>query len=405
MVWLPPRSAGERTLGAEPCLLLSLADSGGAGATLRRASLETLPPLRSVRLVFDARDVTLLSSRLPPLPSARLLRALPNLFEDQVLQDAQQCAWALAPGPSNEERLVAAIDRQWLETVVQAFERRGIRVTSAWPAQALRLAQPNKGLALLCAGNSLAALVDSGQGVGLGAGADPQSRRETIGAALALFGDQAKDGLTVYATDSSWSDGAREEAAARGIEARFAPLPVPIASAIDLMQARRSGSFSRILGRVDIRAWRWPVWIGAASAALAVVGLNAHWFVLRDEQASLRTRLDESFAQVFPSGTARVDPVLQLRRHVATLRSRAGQSSPDDFVALTASLGTALGTQAQDAVNLLEYREGRLRVRFRPGMADSRASRDSIEQAARRQGLRLQFESEREPLATVTVLR
>jgi hypothetical protein len=72
---------------------------------------------------------------------------------------------------------------------------------------------------------------------------------------------------------------------------------------------------------------------------------------------------------------------------------------------LAVGLGLALGTQAPDALGSLDYRDGRLRARFRPGIADTRAAREALIQAGRRQGLQLKFESEREPLATITVLR
>ncbi len=46
-----------------------------------------------------------------------------------------------------------------------------------------------------------------------------------------------------------------------------------------------------------------------------------------------------------------------------------------------------------------------MKIRFRPGIADSRGAREALDNAARRQGLRLQFESEREASAVVSVLR
>lgn len=94
IVWLPPRVAGERSLAGENSLLVAAGPSRDRPVIVR-AGLEALPNMRSVRLIVDARDVTLLRARLPALPAARLQRALPNLLEDQILQDPQTCAWAL----------------------------------------------------------------------------------------------------------------------------------------------------------------------------------------------------------------------------------------------------------------------------------------------------------------------
>ena len=162
---------------------------------------------------------------------------------------------------------------------------------------------------------------------------------------------------------------------------------------------------ARWASALDWRAWRWPILGALACLAIAVAGLNLHWLVLKREQSDLLARIDASFAQVFPAGTTRVDPVLQMQRHVTQLRARSGQASADDFLPLVAGLGLALGTQSQDALASLEYRDGRLRARFRPGIADTAAARQALEQASRRQGVQMRFENEREPLATITVLR
>ncbi len=404
IVWLPPRVAGERSLAGESSLLVAAGPSRDRPGRVR-ASLETLPPMRTVRLIVDARDVTLLRARLPALPAARLQRALPNLLEDQILQDPQTCAWALGAVDSGAERLVAAVDRHWLDVVTQAFERRGIRVTAVWPAQALQLQQPASVAVLLCVGSSIAVLPARGDGVGLAAGAEPYTRREALRSALALLAAAGGGEVLGLAEDDTWRAVLRESAAEAGVALQLGELPTPGSASVDLLAAQREGALARWAAGFDWRAWRWPLAGALTCAALAVAGLNLHWYLLAREQVELLATLDRSFAQVFPAGTTRVDPVLQMQRHVAQLRARAGQASPDDFLPLVVGLGLVLGTQSQDAIGSLEYRDGRLRARFRPGIADTRAAREALELAGRRQGLRLRFDSEREPLATITVLR
>ena len=403
IVWLPPRVAGERSLAGEASLLVAMGPSRER-PLVARASLETLPPMRSVRLIVDARDVTLLRAQLPALPPARLQRALPNLLEDQVLQDPQSCAWALGSSVGGGMRLVAALDRHWLDVVTQAFERRGIRVTAVWPAQALQWQPPASTAVLLCIGSSIAVMPAASDGVGLAAGTEPHARREALRSAWALLADAGGE-VMALAEDDAWRAALRESAAEAGVTLRLGDLPVPVSASVDLLAAQRAGALARWAAAFDWRPWRWPLAGALTCAAVAVAGLNLHWYTLAREQAELLATLDRSFAQVFPAGTTRVDPVLQMQRHVAQLRARAGQASPDDFLPLVVGLGLALGTQAQDAIGSLEYRDGRLRARFRPGIADTRAAREALELAGRRQGLRLRFDNEREPLATITVLR
>ncbi len=404
IVWLPPRAAGERSLAAEPSMMVAVGPARDR-PVFARASLETLPAMRSVRLILDARDVTLLRAQLPALPAARLQRALPNLLEDQVLQDPQACAWVLGPTINGGERLIAAVDRGWLNLVVHAFERRGIRVNAVWPAQSVRFERPANAPVLVCGGQSIAVLPASGDGVGLAAGNEAGSRRQALHGAFALLGAPGGHGVLALTADDSWRALLRDSAAQADIDLRLADLPIPQSATIDLLSAHRAGALARWASGLDWRAWRWPLAGALTCLAVAVLGLNLHWLALRQEQSELLARLNASFAQVFPAGTTRVDPVLQMQRHVAQLRARSGQASPDDFLPLVVGLGLALGTQSQDALGSLEYRDGRLRARFRPGVADTRAAREALEQAGRRQGLRLRFENEREPLATITVLR
>lgn len=402
VVWLPPRASGERALGSEPSLLVMHVQHGEI--VTRRASLETLPAMRSVRLVLDARDVTLLRANLPALSEPRLQRALPNLLEDQLLQEGSACAWAMAPRGAGE-RLVAVVDREWLDTVVQAFERRGVRVGAAWPAQALRWSREPRAPTLLCLGTTVALRPSTGEGLGLACGVDATARLETLDAAFSMLALPPQSPVTVFAGDASWQDPLEEGARRHGLTLALHALPVPTGADVDLMNARVSGALARRLAALDIRAWRAPLTLTAAALALAVLGLNLDWLRLRQEQTALRNRLDAAFEHVFPATTARIDPVLQLTRHVGALRARSGQPSPEDFLPLSVALAQALATQPSAALGALEYRDGRLRARLLPGVADTRAAREALEQAARQQGLRLRFDNEREPLATVTVLR
>ena len=91
----------------DPVLQVRLGGRAGQSTALQRCSLEALPPMRSAVLVFDARDVALMRVKVPPLSGARLLRALPNILEDQLLQDPQACSFVPGPAQGDGERLVA----------------------------------------------------------------------------------------------------------------------------------------------------------------------------------------------------------------------------------------------------------------------------------------------------------
>lgn len=438
VVWVPPRSVGERQFAGAPVLLAMLPAAvseqvGGAasaaghpvtvfgsasGARYVRVSLDALPALKQVTLVFDARDVNLLRVTVPPLSPARLQQALPNLVEDLLLQDAQACAYATGPRENNDtqQRLVAAIDRAWLEFVVGAFERRGIRVQAAWPAQ-LALPVGAGQAALACLHDGVALRTQPNDGIGWSAGADAEARTEAIVCALDAIGASApasapaagaagsRRRIAVFVEDGSWQAPVLKAAARAGVDVDVRALAFPLAAAVDLLSARSGTAARRWLADVDWRAWRLPAAAAAASVVVALIGSNLHWALLAKEADRLRAGIEQRYRDAFPGARVIVDPMLQMQRQVAGLRARAGQSGPDDFVPLLARFSQALGGQAIDAMASVEFREGRLRVRFQPGFFESRAARDALVRAGQQLGLSVRFDAEREPTAAVALLR
>jgi general secretion pathway protein L len=436
IVWVPPRSIGERQFAGAPVLLAMLPAAvseqvGGAAsaaghpvtvfgsasaARYVRVSLEALPALRQVTLVFDARDVNLLRVTVPPLSAARVQQALPNLVEDLLLQDAQACAYAVgAREDDTQQRLVAAIDRAWLEFVVGAFERRGIRVQAAWPAQ-LALPAGAGQVALACLNDGVALRSAVNDGIGWSAGSDAEARAEAIVCALdgiappppasqAPDAAQPRRRIAVFVEDGSWQAPVLEAAARAGVDVDVRALAFPVAAPIDLLSARAGTAARRWLADVDWRAWRLPAAAAAASVVVALVALNLHWAMLSGESDRLRASIEQRYRDAFPGAQVIVDPMLQMQRQVASLRASAGQAGPDDFVPLLARFSQALGGQAIDAMASIEFREGNLRVRFRPGFVEGRTARDALVRAGQQLGLSVRFDAEREPTAAVALLR
>ena len=117
----------------------------------------------------------------------------------------------------------------------------------------------------------------------------------------------------------------------------------------------------------------------------------------------MRLCLDRSFRAAVPSAQVVVDPLLQMNRHVDALRAASGQAGAQDALPLLSRLAEALGPVASDALLGVDYRDGRLRVRFRPERVDSRAMREQLREACARSGLILRFDNDRDPTATIGV--
>jgi general secretion pathway protein L len=403
VVWLPPRSEGERAFGTEARLLAIRGGDAGAGRQLQRVSLDGLEGTTQVRLVFDPRDVTLLTPQVPALSGARLAQALPNVVEDALLQDAAACAIVAGPRIDDTRRLVAVVDRTWLEFTVGAFERRGMRVRAAWPGQLALPWAPGR-WSIACLHDTLALRAGEHEAIGWGAGEDPQVRGEAIASLLdtTLAGREPPEGLSAWVDDPSWREPLERAAQTLRLPIEIRALDVPGAAEIDLL-AGRAAAGRRMLAAFDPRAWRLPAALAAACVIASLVGLNLHWAQLAREKEQLRRSLEATFRATFPQAQVVVDPLLQMTRQVAELRTRSGQSGPDDFAPLVARFAQALGTSGVDALARVDYRDGRLKVRFQPQRVDGRAAREQLRQACARAGLRLEFDNERDPTASVAL--
>lgn len=402
VVWLPPRSAGERALVNEAVLLVTHGGDSQRGRYIR-CSLEALPELKSVTLVFDARDVTLLTPAVPALPPGKLLRAMPNIVEDMLLQDTGSCAFALGPTLDEGRRLVAVIDRTWLEAVVGVFERHGISVTAAWPAQ---LCLPLRGEAdsAACVNNGIVVRTGKHAALAWSAADDAAQRAEALRAVLEASGRDPGRALRICIDHDDWRPVIEKVLAnVDPKRVRTTGLPLPVEADVDLLDARAGSVHQRWIANIDWRAWRLPAALAAGCVLAALVGLNLHWAQLARDKAGLQAQMERRFRQAFPNAQVVVDPMLQMQRSVGALRARAGQSGPDDFLPLMARFAQALGPNVAEGLAGIEYRDGQLRVRFPPSRVESRAMRDSLLEACRRRGLVLKFDNDTDPVASVRI--
>ena len=404
VVWLPPRSDGERAFGSE-AHLLAFRGGQAAGSAIEKVSLDGLTGTTQVQLVFDARDVTLLMPEVPMLSGARLAQAVPNIVEDSLLQDAASCAFVIGPPLDSGRRLIAVIDRAWLEFTVGAFERRGMKARAAWPAQ---LTLPWRAGSWSIGGvrGGIALRTGPLQGLGWGASDDVDLRTESVVGLLeaAMAGGDRPESLSAWVDNTAWHAPIERAAARLALPLEIASIAPPEEGGIDLLSGRVAAS-RRMLAAFDVRAWRVPMAIAGACLLSWLIGLNLHWIQMGREKDALRRSLESTFRGAFPTAQVVVDPLLQMNRQVADLRARSGQSGPDDFVPLMAQLGQALGPAGTDAIAGAEYREGRLKVRFQTQRVDGRAAREALRDACAKAGLTLQFDNERDPTAVVGVQR
>lgn len=371
-----PRAVAEATATVLPCRF-ALASNRGA---IEREGLSTLPDLADairhaarVVLLLGASDVSLLRVKVPPLSGARLKAALPNLVEDQLLSDPAECTFAVG-APQDGMRTVAVVNRPWLEQLCATLTALGARQLTAVPAQLCLRYQPGAVAAAVThygADSEIAWRWSEQEGSGFCLDTSASNREREIIAALRLIAPQAAlslrvapDSVAVYRQAALVAADGNPQLPQLHIEAEDWAACAAAAKAVtlDLM----TGLSAAAGPQVNWRPWRWPAALALLAMVVNIVGLNVGWLQLRQEADFLQNGMVGTFRAAFPKESVIIDPLAQMQQKISALRQGAGQTTPDDFLALAGAFGNAWGDRPQAAIAALEYRERSLLVRLKP---------------------------------------
>ncbi|CAB3712253.1 type II secretion system protein GspL [Paraburkholderia rhynchosiae] len=185
IVLLPPRDPAVPSQEWQlPDLPFVLLDKSGRTQRAGRSALALLPRAASTVLMVAARDLLMMPATLPPLRGPKLRQALPNIVEDQLIQDPQTCHIAVDPQPVGAGRQVLAIiDRGWFRFICEAFSAAGHRSLRAVP---VTRCLPDA--AVPEAPVEVAETVSAGEPALAGAGASPRDAARADSAANVLAG-------------------------------------------------------------------------------------------------------------------------------------------------------------------------------------------------------------------------
>lgn len=363
----------------------SFALAGDAGAIQREGSA-TLPELAAlvagaqrVVLILAATDVSLLRVAVPPLSPARLRAALPNLVEDQLLDDLSDVV-VVAGRSADAMRTVAVVRRDWLEMLTRVMLALGARRIQALPAQ---LCLPYREAAISAAvsaidsgterGNTLVVRLAAQEGLGLPL--LPEAGVASAPAALQLLRLVAPEAAVTLYVPAAEVRAYQAAAAEDGQRITIQPDSWAhwIAGAQDAQPDLATGLGSVASPGLDWRRWRWPLLLAGALLLVNTIALNLDWWRLQQEANATRAALTRVFQKAYPQEVVIVDPLLQLRQKIATAKRQAGQPAADDFALLAAGFAEAWsragsGGTALPAIGALEYHERALLVRIKtPG--------------------------------------
>jgi general secretion pathway protein L len=406
IVLLPPRDPAVRSeewqLPEMPFLLL---DKRGATQRAGRAALGVLPRASATVLIVAARDLLLLAASMPPLKGPKLRQALPNVIEDQLIQDPQTCHIAVDPMPLDKgRRVLAVIDRGWFRFVLDAFAHAGHRSVKAVPAmRCLPAVQP----ALALEGDEgeastavpptpfIAAVLGHvvstapaliGEVIAPPVPVPSVARVEiaiargehaALGEGLAIPADAVAPTLDALSGDHPASlytltDLPGDEPRLGGFQSAFAqPLTFETiarnaaASRFDLCQFEFAAQPWR-LDRATMRRLKLPIALLVGALVISLIGINVQWYQLARQRDLINAQMTELLLNAFPKTTVVLDAPDQMSRQLERLRVASGELSPTDFLTLGDGLARSLGPIPVTAVAALDYRDRKLDVTFKP---------------------------------------
>lgn len=344
-----------------------LSPDGHAVATHAYALLGALPVAGDTVAVIPAQALSWHRVALPKgvgPGSPRLRAVLQGLIEDHVLDEPQTLHLAVQPQATAGTTVwVAACDRAWLQTHLQALEAAGHAVSRLVP----ECAPDEPGLHLRMRGEpGRMELVLSGTDF-IGGMARVKPGADLLAQVLGTGGLPAQAQL-------------RAEPAVAALAEELFQRPIPLlARAQHLIQAsqtawnlaqfdlagRRGARWTRMLTTaartfVHTSSWRAARW-GVALLLLAqLAGFNAWAWQERARWQQREAAIRDTLTRLFPAVRVVVDAPVQMDREVALLRQATGTLSPRDLEPLLAALGTAL--DAAPPITAIEFTPGEARI-------------------------------------------
>lgn len=332
----------------------------GRGGVLREDTtpLSEAPRADECEAVLPSSRVLFARLRLPRVGNATLRELLPYAVEDRLLGDPSHVHAVAAPRAESGDSVVAVVDREWLQAMLDALRRAGLFATHAWPESALVTPVPgtwhvlwNERGAMIVDDERAAATFDpdaSGRlPLGLRLALDESSARGARPSRLVVH-SQAAARLPEIARWSAEAGLAVESGAPWEEIARGEPV-----APLEILQGELA---PRRTPRV--RLPRAALVLAAIIAALQLGFVALDAARLTHERSRLEGEREALFRDAFPEAKVVVDPELQMKRNLAELKRTRGFAVEDDFLA---KLSHAAHESAAPARSIV-YASGRLTI-------------------------------------------
>lgn len=326
------------------------------------ATLSELPKADATILVVPAHALSWHQIDLPKVPKARLRAALDGLLEERLLDDTSAMALALSPeaqtGKAAVGAWVAACDKAWLTSNLQALDAGGSRITQVVPEF-----WPQNETQIVVSGVPEEAWITRADAQGvitvpLRAG----DTSGVLGALLANFSPETPilaEPAVVALAEQIFSHKVALRQHSEG-------LLQSATSLWELAQFEQSLSGDSQGLKSVIRHWQnfWqsPAWRPARWGLVAflltnIVGLNVWAWQQKSSLDAKRTQMNNLLTQSFPNVKVVVDAPQQMGRELSVLRQSTGANTAQNFESMLSAISSINSTTASVFMtpNAIEY--------------------------------------------------
>ncbi len=336
------------------CAWAMLDDAGQMRGSGTR--LEDLPRARHCRLVLAGDLVLTVNTPLPDLPERRLAPLLPAAAEAATLVEADTIHVVLMERGADGQATLAVLEDAWLRRVLDKLAGLGLYPDGALP-EYLLLPWNEGDWSVGWRGGETVARFGKWEGMSLDDGEPP------VGLVLALAQRGHPTAIRVYqGANMGVPDWDRwRESLDTAVETagpwdwRTAPWPdLP-----DLLQGKHSPGRSRMDWTRLIRPLAWGALL---LVGIQLAGTLLDWGLLSGENANIRQEMRVLAERALPAHAAVVDPPWQVTEQLQTLRSAAGNPSPDALVPQLGRLAQVWPAFGGPKIKTLTYEAGALTV-------------------------------------------
>ena len=332
-----------------------LCDAAGGMLRSGTSAISDIPRAHRTWVVIPAARVLFTELILPPVSAARLAALLPFAVEDKLMSDPASIHAVVSPVKRGKESVVAVIDKSWLRALLNALGANAIVPELVIPESELTRCDAGEWSVSLREKEGFL-VRDDGFAVAFDYSAD---REPPLALRLALKESaqrsQSPRLVRVESVDTSFdtSSGAALDSASWGntlgvaIEAHAAsPAHKRISRLLEKPGQRidfLSGAFARRGNwNEGLSLLRPALIISAVMLGLHVIFSAFDWWRLDQERRALESAMVSVFKSAFPDARAIVDPALQMRRNLETLKRERGIATDNAFLAQLARAATLI---------------------------------------------------------------